>query len=78
MWKNPKDELAAIGAFFEDMKTHQAAKNRLYKKAEAYPERVLEYLDSLPDNLESGDEVLSRLRRVALAAISSKTVDSDG
>jgi hypothetical protein len=54
--------------FLSDMKAARQARRRLFELAEEKPEVVLAYLDGLPEGVEHGDEILSRLRRTARRA----------
>ncbi|MDX9975661.1 MAG: hypothetical protein RBU21_21955 [FCB group bacterium] len=66
----PKND--AVFAFLTDVRDAKKARARLFERAGESPELVLTYLDGLPPGTVEGDEVLLKLRSIALAAQEKK------
>lgn len=67
MTVNPQEE-AAIVQFLENMRDERAIRKRLFERASEEPEKVLIYLDSLPEGVEQQDELTQKLRTIAASA----------
>lgn len=67
MTVNPQEE-AAIVQFLENMRDERAIRKRLFERASEEPEKVLIYLDSLPEGVELQDELTQKLRTIAASA----------
>jgi hypothetical protein len=58
--------------FITDLRAARQARRRLFQLTEEQPEAVMRYLDGLPDGVESGDEILTALRRRAQRALRAR------
>jgi hypothetical protein len=58
-------EKEAIVHFVDGMQAARQTRRRLFARASEEPERVLTYLDSLPDGAEHEDELIRQLRAIA-------------
>jgi hypothetical protein len=67
MTVSPQEE-AAIVQFLENMRQARVNRRRLFESASEEPEKVLVYLDSLPEGVESKDDLLQKLREIAQSA----------
>jgi hypothetical protein len=67
MTVKPQEE-AAIIQFLENMRDRRAISKRLFERASEEPEKVLIYLDSLPEGVEHQDELTQKLRAIATSA----------
>jgi hypothetical protein len=71
MTVNPQEE-AAIIQFLENMRDERAICKRLFERASEEPEKVLIYLDSLPEGVEQQDELTQKLRAIATSAMNGQ------
>lgn len=65
-------EKEAIVLFLEHIRDERAVRRRLFERAAEEPEKVLVYLDSLPEGVESQDELYQKLRSIATAALNGR------
>lgn len=65
-------EKEAIVQFLENMRDERLARKRLFERAAEEPEKVLIYLDSLPEGVEQQDELTQKLRGIAKAALDGR------
>lgn len=65
-------EKEAIVQFLENMRDERSVRKRLFERASEEPEKVLIYLDSLPEGVEQQDELTQRLRGIATAALQGR------
>lgn len=63
------EEKEAIVLFLENLRDARLMRKRLFELASEKPEKVLIYLESLPEGVEQQDELLQRLRKIATAAL---------
>ncbi len=61
----------AIVQFLQAMRDAHAVRKRLFERALEEPEKVLIYLDSLPEGVEQQDDLLQKLRAIATNAARS-------
>ncbi len=71
MTANHKEKEAII-QFLEHVRDERAVRKRLFDRAAEEPEKVLIYLDSLPEGVESQDELYQKLRSIATAALKGR------
>ena len=62
-------EKEAIVQFLENLRDARSTRKRLLERVSEEPEKVLIYLDSLPEGVEQQDELTQRLRSIATAAL---------
>lgn len=67
-------EKEAIVQFLENMRDERSMRKRLFERASEEPEKVLIYLDSLPEGVEQQDALTQRLRAIATAALDGRIV----
>lgn len=65
-------EKEAIVQFLENMRDERGMRRRLFERAGEEPEKVLIYLDSLPEGVEQQDELTQKLRSIATAALEGR------
>lgn len=65
-------EKEAIVQFLENMRDERAMRKRLFELTSEKPEKVMIYLDSLPEGVEQQDELMQRLRVIATAALQGR------
>lgn len=71
MTANQREE-EAIVRFLENMRDERSMRKRLFERASEEPQKVLIYLDSLPEGVEQQDELNSKLRTIATAALEGR------
>lgn len=65
-------EKEAIVQFLENLRDERSVRRRLFERASEEPEKVLIYLDSLPEGVEQQDELAQKLRSIATAALEGR------
>lgn len=65
-------EKEAIVQFLENLRDERLSRKRLFERASEEPEKVLIYLDSLPEGVEQQDELTQKLRGIAIAALDGR------
>ncbi len=58
-----KREAFAWNTFFTDLRHHRVVRQRLFVLVQEHPDRVRQYLDTLPETTVHDDVLLRRLRK---------------